>query len=312
MTYRTWIATFFAASMLLAQSAPKQHNTTATATHAGVITERNSTTTTNTNTLTIPTTGTQTFWGDGTTTNWETSGGLVVAGTVGTWTTGSIVCNTSGGCAVVNDHNTGLETRTLDDKGPTLTQVDYSAVELKDAELAPTAYLKLAKEVKLDSAPVDEAQMLQTIHDHHFRVYDFDKVDNYLYRQALKMGTRVRWVWKPAREADLKQVQSAGYSNTKGIVYGKLYAQRIPGRILEDLRCVLAEMPEAIMLVSDFEAVKPDPFLAITTPKLLAEGKLWIVDRWDEPGFEDGGKVGGKPAGDVVRNLAAEQLALVH
>ena len=44
-------------------------------------------------------------------------------------------------------------------------------------------------------------------------------------------------------------------------------------------------MPEAMLIVSDYETVKPDPFLAVTTPALLAAGKIWIVAVWDEPNF---------------------------
>jgi hypothetical protein len=214
---------------------------------------------------------------------------------------------------VLNEQTAGVETRPLDDKGPTLTQVDFSAVPLEQAKLAPVAYLKLAKSIQLESPSTDEAEVLQTIYDHHFRVYDFDKVDNYLYRQALKQGTRMRWVWKPMRDVDLRQLQNQGQPpSASGIVYSKLYGQRIPARVLEDAKCVLDDVKDAVFLVSDYEVVKPDPFLAITTPKLLAEGKLWIVDRWDEPGFDDGkGKTGGESGGDVRREVVSNQLSTV-
>jgi hypothetical protein len=233
------------------------------------------------------TTGTLTFAG----------GTGVVSGSGLAWATttaaGNYVTCNSQQCWTTNGQL--AETRPFDKKGPTLEQVEESAVELPRDQLAPSSYLALAKEVKLESPSSDEAQMLNTIFDHEFHVYSFDKVDNYLYRQALSHGTQMKWGWKPMRAADLKEVQSIGnVPVTNGVVFTKLYAQRVPTRILEDVKCVLDEVPNAVFLVSDFESVKPDPFLAVTTPKLLSEGKLWIVDRWDEPGFDDGRPVKAK------------------
>lgn len=246
----------------------------------------------------------------------SSSGPGITISTVST-AQGMMIWDGQGYPYVLNDMTTGVETRPLDNNGPTVTQVEYSAVPLDQARLAPASYLKLAKAINLESPSTDEAQILQTIYSDHLRVYDFDKVDNYLYRQALTMGARMRWVWKPMREVDLKTVQDLGARgtmgpSTSGIVFSKLYGQKIPERILADAKCVLDEVPGAVFLVSDFEAVKPDPFLAITTPKLLAEGKLWIVDRWDEPGFQDGKVTGGKGGGDVVRNQSSDVAVLLH
>jgi len=231
--------------------------------------------------------------------------------TGGTWveTADGLGWTTTAGSLVyyLNDHTAGIETRPLDDKGPTLTEVEYSASKLQPAQLVPASYIDLAKQIHLDSPPLDEAQILQTIYDHHFRVYDFGKVDNYLYRQALKQGARVRWVWKPMRTADLKVLQAQTAPSTEGIVLAQLYEQKIPGRVLEDVKCVLNEIPDAVMLISDYAVVHPDPFLAITTPKLLAQGKLWIVDRWDEPGFQDKGTTVGKPGGEPSRDVVTNQ-----
>ena len=157
--------------------------------------------------------------------DWETQGGTANTywwnGT--SLTTSSGIATGQGGTAntywwngagwVLNDHTAGVETRPLDDKGPTLIQVEYSAVPMDQAKLAPASYLKLAKEIKFDSASTDEAQILQTIYSDHLRVYEFDKVDNYLYRQALQMGTRMRWVWKPMRQLDLDTLA------TKSLIY---------------------------------------------------------------------------------------------
>jgi hypothetical protein len=210
------------------------------------------------------------------------------AGGTATWDGTTWLQCTSGYCYTTNGQE--AERRPFDHKGPTLAQVDGSAVELKQVDIPSATYIALAKEVKLDAASEDEAEMLNTIFDHEFHVYNFDKVDNYLYRQALEKGVQMKWGWKPLRSEDLNVLADMGSAMLpadNGVVFKKQYARRVPARILEDVRCVRAEMANAVFLVSDFEHVTPDPFLAISTPKLLQQGKLWIVDRWDEPTFDD-------------------------
>ena len=57
----------------------------------------------------------------------------------------------------------------------------------------------------------------------------------------------------------------------------------MPERVLVEVRDLLAEVPDLVLLVSDYEVLRPDPFLAVTTRALLESGQLWVVDRWDEP-----------------------------
>ena len=181
------------------------------------------------------------------------------------------------------------ETRKLDGRGPTLKEIRYSAAKLSEKDLAPAGYYKLAKAVGVEISP-EEAQLIDAIYDADLHIYPFDKVDNYLYRQALKQGTNVRWVWKPTNTKGLKEVEGASWRTipNAGFVYPKVYSQRLPKRVLEEMKVILDKDPEALFLVSDYEVIKPDPFLAVTTAKLLAADKLWIIDQWDEPTFDDG------------------------
>jgi hypothetical protein len=76
-----------------------------------------------------------------------------------------------------------------------------------------------------------------------------------------------------------------------GFISPNEYAQSVPYRVLGEMKVLMEAVPEALFLISDYEAIKPDPFLAVTTEKLLGAGKIWIVSQWDEPGFgvaEDG------------------------
>lgn len=201
-------------------------------------------------------------------------------------------CITSNGmlvdCGGGRSSNVPVENRKDNGRGPTIQLIRASARHLGKQDLASTAYVTLAKSLGMST---DEADLLDAIHQADLTVYDFDKVDNYLYRQALHMKSDTRWVWKPLRDADLKGAKEPtsewGWSQpeTVGFYFPKVYSRRVPIKALSDVRSILANIPEAVFLVSDFEVVKPDPFLAVTTPRLLSAGKIWIIEQWDEPGF---------------------------
>lgn len=172
----------------------------------------------------------------------------------------------------------------------TIAMVRSGAHTLTQDELAPAAYLKLAKSVGLESAATDEARVLSAIAELNLPVYNFERVDEYLYEQALKHGAKVRWVWKPMRDTDAKAVADVSWVESKsGFIYGAQYQNKIPENVIERVALVLTKLPDAAFLVSDYEVVKPDPFLAVTTKKLAAEGKVWIIAQWDNPGFVDPG-----------------------
>lgn len=183
-------------------------------------------------------------------------------------------------------YNVPYETRKDDGHGPTIRIIKSSARPIMQSALAPSEYLARAIRIGLESAGTDEARTLQAIHDVGLHVYDYDHVDNYLYRQALHLGAKYRWVWEPLREKDTKAVASG--NTTAGYIYNVQYSREVPDRILADVERLIDCAPsDAMFLVSDFKAVNPDPFLAITTPRMLAAGRIFIVDQWDEPGFRE-------------------------
>lgn len=185
------------------------------------------------------------------------------------------------------------ETRKADTPGPTLAQVKQAAWLVPAKMVASPTYLKVAKSVGLDSAAIQESNLLQALKDREVKVYDFDKVDQYLYRKALKQGANMRWVWKPMRTADMKAVENSStrYQDIAGMgfVHPVEYTHPIPERVLDLAGCLLDDVKDSIFFVSDYSVIHPDPFLAVTTPKLLEAHKVYIVAAWDEPTFEDGG-----------------------
>lgn len=199
-------------------------------------------------------------------------------------------CANSQGYIIACGGGPSYETRKDDGKGPTLVQVKSTARKLAPAELPPTEYVALAKSVGVEGPVVEQAKIMDLIDSLGLHVYNWNKVDDYLYRRALHDETNVRWVWKPVRSLDKTAVESANLLTKEnvGMVYAKLYARPLPTRILKRMKEIECEMPDAVFLVSDYEVVKPDPFLAITTKDLLDAGKIWIVEQWNEPGFVDG------------------------
>lgn len=205
-----------------------------------------------------------------------TTAGTFLVGNSGTWVTSD-----------------AIEIRLATAPRVTLAQVKMSRKPVPAAVLATSSYMKLAKSINLKSPAVDYSQMGEILADHGFQVYDFAKVDNYLYHEALKQGTQMRWVWKPMREEDGKALAESGAWGTStemGRMASSVYAHAIPERVLEKVECLLTEMPDAIFFVSDYEVVKPDPFLAVSTRRMLQDHKIFIVDQWDEPGFKDSPK----------------------
>src|SRR5579872_4422793 len=231
--------------------------------------------------------------------NLDSTGNVLAIGSSGI---GALVWTGSpeGVARLVNGNNyVTPETRKDDGKGPTLAMVKKAAHRLDDSQMAPALYASMARSVGA-YLQAEEAEMLDAIHQADLTTFDYEKVDNYLYRQALKQGTSIRWVWKPVKESDVETLTKDNTWSIRpgvGLVYPKTYGQKIPLRALAEMKAVLDKIPDAIFVVSDYEVVKPDPFLAVTTQKLLAAGKIWIVDCWDEPSFGEALVV---PAGQIV------------
>jgi len=227
---------------------------------------------------------------------------------------GQFTCSNSGGCYIRSNTATttaaitattltsgGVLTLGWGDGSVRETRPKTNAVSLKlvkasaslipKAHLAPAAYVTLAKSIGLESAATDEARLIQAIAECDLPVYDYDKVDNYLYHQTLSSKIPMRWGWKPLREADVKAV--LGYSNGAlssaqdgfGLLFSRQYAGKVPEQVLTTVAMILKKVPDATFMVSDYEAIKPDPFLMVTTPRMMEAHRMFIVSQWDEAGF---------------------------
>lgn len=223
------------------------------------------------------------------------SSGIVTTSSTSTWNVPSVAFTTTtqaiqDGVVYWTSNRTDIEQRKLKNPLPTLQQVRLTARSLDNPEPVASEYLDLAKQIELHSAATDALRLESAIYDLDLKVYPFESVDDYLYNQALKQNAYMRWVWKPLREKDQKVFE--GHHNEMGVGFGFLagdvmYTHPVPSRVLRTVANILAKLPQAKFLVSDYEAFKPDPFLAVTTETLMEAGKLYIVDMWDEPGYSD-------------------------
>lgn len=227
-----------------------------------------------------------------------TSSGTAVTradGTIG-WTslaTNSFTAIDSTGHAYVYYGSSIPEATKMVGPGISILKVKESAKRLSADLLAPSAYVKLATSIGLHSSATDEARVLDAIEDLGLTVFDWNKVNNFLTHQAFLQGSKTRWVWTGMREADIevmrKSNQNGQVIDQVGFMLPSQYDKRIPARVLARVAEILEKVPDAVFLCSDFAVLKPDPFLAITTARLMEQHKIWIIEQWQEPTWSDDG-----------------------
>jgi hypothetical protein len=145
-------------------------------------------------------------------------------------------------------------------------------------------YLRVAAKLKLRTPAVIKAKLERFLVMRGWPVYPYDRVWAYLKSLAAK-ETEQRWgegdwrprvepCWKPLRLGDRKQ---------DGVFSSDVYPHAVPLHALLKVEELEDEFgPGALQfVVSDYEAVHPDPFLLVTAAGL----PNYVIDVWDEPGF---------------------------
>ena len=104
------------------------------------------------------------------------------------------------------------------------------------------------------------------------------------------------WVWRPLRKKD---ELSLGWNLDGSVYYHKLchggyhpdlrecrpYHRAIPMRVLARVQEIEEAFKDRVhFFVTDYAAVNPDPFIAVTADDM----RFLIFDMWDEPQFLDG------------------------
>jgi hypothetical protein len=145
-------------------------------------------------------------------------------------------------------------------------------------------YLALAAKLHVGNAAILEAKLERVLHAEMIPVYEYAKVTAYLdhlvakrnYEEVNVKGPwfRSEWSWFSLRKGEHKGIREAK-------VVKPVYQGAIPLPVLMTIDKIQSQLPEARFFISQVKEV-PDPFLAVSVP---GSEKLWVVERWDEPGF---------------------------
>ncbi len=143
--------------------------------------------------------------------------------------------------------------------------------EFRGSLLAATGFLERAAELRA------------LLINGGMEIYDYDKVENYLYKLAKEQNKRL--YWKPLRRADVRC--DLWWQNYVGPT-NELYSRPVPESILEKVLYIeehyksksLATLNRVdgqievgpFYFVSDYEVSNPDPFILAVTDPLISQG----------------------------------------
>lgn len=186
-------------------------------------------------------------------------------------------------------------------------------LRLGDLEME-TEYNRVANKLGVLARPRSDWRRLATALDElMIPVYDFDKVKAFLVKKAAEVAKQeaaaavngsAAWGWFPLNapapvvidegphERALRELYASmntfGSSSPPRLVNGAFrtaaYTKRVPLPVLLTAEQIEDKLPgEVSFFVSDIERY-PDPFLGVCL-KSDPEKKMFVVERWDEPGF---------------------------
>lgn len=132
-------------------------------------------------------------------------------------------------------------------------------------------YLALSESIGVDSPIVADELLKRCLKQQRIFVYPTAHVEKYL--RSIFDNNRQRLVWRGLRGKD-----------AKGLGQG-VYNHAIPGHALLKAEKVIKtfDRPDDLCFeVSDYEAVKPDPFLSV---RIQGSQTRFVIAYWDEPNF---------------------------
>lgn len=165
-------------------------------------------------------------------------------------------------------------------------------------------YLKRASVIGYEPDPLSIVyeRVKIVIAQNNILVYDAKAVDEWMLKMVQKERRDMKWVWKSLtqpidRLPGVKNYkwwinfQHSCYDDKRRCWLGRInteqqYTKIIPEAVLTTAETILKHFnpvkDPVCLLVSDYEVVLPDPFLAVAVPK----HPFLIVDFWNEPGFQ--------------------------
>jgi len=131
-------------------------------------------------------------------------------------------------------------------------------------------YLALSESVGVDSPIVADELLKRCLKQQKIFVYNTEHVEKYLKSRFTNSAQQL--VWKPLRQKD----RSGRW---------KVYDHAIPGHALKKAETVIRtfDRPDDLVFeVSDYRAIKPDPFLSV---RIKNSNTRFVIAFWDEPNF---------------------------
>ena len=165
-------------------------------------------------------------------------------------------------------------------KRPTTT------LETEEVTESSEEYLALAAKLAIQRVEVDTLYIKELLLKNKMIYYSLPTVEQFLHEHC---PARKEWKWYPVTSYDEKR-RDAMYSATfkeGGHFTLRIYSEKIPFPVLNKID-VLTNSSTAplIFMVNHYDAPHPDPFLAVATCAMMREGKVIVIDHWDEPTFQ--------------------------
>lgn len=133
---------------------------------------------------------------------------------------------------------------------------------------------------------IKQQKLVRLLRDSDTLVYDARQVHEYMKAAAQQEPTRTNYVWRPLRASDMPRSRRCRFQHVDqigGWIIGTtVYRELVPASVLHTV-VKLAKLDRNLcFFVTDYEAVRPDPFLAVTKPGL----PFYVIEFWNEPGFK--------------------------
>lgn len=144
-------------------------------------------------------------------------------------------------------------------------------------------YLALSESVGVDSPIVANELLKRCLKAERIFIYNTEHVEKYLKSMFTKSNQRL--VWKPlrAKDSDTTTYSFSTGSSTKNET--GIYNRAIPGHALQKADTLIQafDRPDDLCFeVSDYEDVRPDPFLSV---RIKNSDSRFVIAYWDEPNF---------------------------
>lgn len=171
---------------------------------------------------------------------------------------------------VIPDHN--------EQDGP-----QKKAVEVQDSDFAE-GYDDLAKKLGVKCKMLSKLEKF--LHEHAIQIYDLAAVEKYMDKKG-------EWCWYPLRAKDCVETKDHvwritrstphKYPGSYGYQDNHQYDKPVPFPVLLTVKAIHDHFGEDALFLVAAPAQHPDPFLGVMQRSNF--GRLFVVERWDEPSF---------------------------